>query len=207
MLFLTHSPSRVLLYLFIADPQDPRDSLYFLCFFFNRFDGNGSRGRDRGREFGGVAVSGGRGKGGEHSSFMMRMEKLKDESLTNLYFEGVFFLPVDLVIAVGYSDDIDVCISLSLSLVLLDFRWASTNLCVRWFFCVLLCSWPWLCLLTIISKQTLAALVSHYVIKSSRFFQTKFLNPPRIIAFVRYVFYSLPSPFRFRFVCKDKPLT
>lgn len=35
--------------------------------------------------------------------------------------------------------------------------------------------------------QSLAALVLPYKIKSSRFFKTKLSNPPRIIAFVRYV--------------------
>jgi hypothetical protein len=36
-------------------------------------------------------------------------------------------------------------------------------------------------------EQTMAALVSPYNIKSSRFFETKLSHPPRIIAFVRYV--------------------
>ena len=36
-----------------------------------------------------------------------------------------------------------------------------------------------------IDEPTLAALVSPYYIKSSRFFQTKLSDPPRIIAFVR----------------------
>ena len=35
--------------------------------------------------------------------------------------------------------------------------------------------------------QTLVALVSPHRISSSRFFQTRLSNPPRIIAFVRYL--------------------
>jgi len=47
-----------------------------------------------GSEFGGTA--GGGGRGGEHLSFMMRMEKLEDENLTNLCEWD--FLPVNLVV-------------------------------------------------------------------------------------------------------------
>jgi len=36
-----------------------------------------------------------------------------------------------------------------------------------------------------IHLKTMAALVSPYTIKSSRFFETKLSHPPRIIAFVR----------------------
>lgn len=36
--------------------------------------------------------------------------------------------------------------------------------------------------------QSLGALMSPHRIKSSRFFQTRLSNPPRIIAFVRYVY-------------------
>lgn len=39
--------------------------------------------------------------------------------------------------------------------------------------------------------QSLAALTLPHKIKSSRFFKTKLSNPPRIIAFVRYVQSSL----------------
>jgi hypothetical protein len=42
-----------------------------------------------------------------------------------------------------------------------------------------------------IDEPTLAALVSPYGIKSSRFFQTKLSHPPRIIAFVRCVCFCL----------------
>lgn len=40
-----------------------------------------------GSEFGGVGTSDG-GTGGAKSSFLMRMEKLRDANSTNLYFEG-----------------------------------------------------------------------------------------------------------------------
>jgi hypothetical protein len=42
--------------------------------------------------------------------------------------------------------------------------------------------------------QTLAALVSPHRISSSRFFQTRLSNPPRIIAFVRYFIPLLSHP-------------
>jgi hypothetical protein len=44
-----------------------------------------------------------------------------------------------------------------------------------------------------IDEPTLFALVSPYVIKSSRFFQTKLSHPPRIIDFVRCVLGVVPK--------------
>ena len=98
-------------------------------------------------------------------SFKEKMERLHDFTSTNLYIEG-YVLRNALLPPCAHQNRFH---SLPLSI--------DEPVCVHRSAYMSLANAP----------QTLSALVAPHQIKSSRFFQTKLSNPPRIIAFVRYV--------------------